>query len=60
MYEVKPFTCGDISTHIRIYDMVLDWLHNMTFDTETFKFLDLRRYFHKSFGLFPSFRQVCF
>jgi hypothetical protein len=34
MYEVKPFTCGGISTHIRIYDMVSDWLCNMAFDTE--------------------------
>lgn len=41
MYEVKPFTCGGISTQIRIYDVVSDWLCNMTFDTETCEYLDL-------------------
>jgi len=60
MYEVKPFTCGGISTRIGIYDVVSDWLCNMTFVTETCECLDLRCYFHKSFGLFPSFTQVCF
>jgi hypothetical protein len=39
MCEVKPFTCGSVNTHIRIYDMVSDCLCNMTFNTKALNFL---------------------